>query len=95
MAENTYMKIPREKIPWYPTIDPEKCTNCGSCLEFCSNGVFEQGEDTMMVVNPYNCVVGCSSCVKICPSDAITFPDQQELIEKLKKLRKEYASIPD
>jgi NAD-dependent dihydropyrimidine dehydrogenase PreA subunit len=95
MADNTYMKIPREKIPWFPTIDPEKCTNCGSCLEFCSNGVFEQGEESMKVVSPYNCVVGCSSCVKICPSDAIGFPDLKELIEMLKKLRKEYINISD
>jgi ferredoxin len=24
--------IPREEVPWYPTIDPEKCTSCGICV---------------------------------------------------------------
>jgi len=93
MAENTYMKIPREKIPWYPTIDPEKCTNCGSCMNFCSNEVFEQGEESMKVARPLNCVVGCSACLKECPADALHFPDQQELIETLKKLRGEHTNV--
>lgn len=92
MAENTYMNIPREKIPWYPTIDTEKCTNCGSCMDFCSNDVFEQGEESMKVTQPFNCVVGCSACMKVCPADAIGFPDQQELVETLKNLRREYRN---
>jgi pyrroline-5-carboxylate reductase len=28
------MSVPREKIPWYPTIEQELCTNCGVCVEF-------------------------------------------------------------
>ncbi len=47
MAGQTYMNIPREKIPWYPAIDEELCTSCGNCLNFCSNGVFALGETAM------------------------------------------------
>lgn len=87
MTGRDFMGIVREKIPWFPVIDAEKCTNCGSCLEFCSNNVFEAGESATVVVNPYNCVVGCHSCQRICDFDAITFPSQDELIKWLKELR--------
>jgi NAD-dependent dihydropyrimidine dehydrogenase PreA subunit len=90
MAGRDYMGFPREQIPWYPTIQADLCTGCGSCLEFCSNDVFELGDDgVMQVINPYNCVVGCTSCAKMCPVDAITFPAQQELVALLRKLRQE------
>ena len=89
MSAGDYMGIPREQIPWYPTIDEEKCTNCGECMEFCDNDVFRQGETTMTVANPYNCVVGCASCQKICPSDAIGFPSKNELVSWLRELKQE------
>lgn len=90
MAGRDYMGIARERIPWFPTIDAEKCTGCGGCFDFCSNGVFKLGDDgTMKAIDPYNCVVGCSSCMKMCPTDAIAFPKQQELIAVLDKLRQE------
>ena len=87
MAGRDYMGIPREEIPWYPTIDADLCTSCGSCVDFCSNDVFEQGEISVIVVNPYNCVVGCDACKNDCPSGAIRFPEKNELILKLRELR--------
>mgnify|MGYP005851815605 CR=1 FL=1 len=81
------MGIPREKIPWYPTINAELCINCGNCLEFCEHNVFEEGETIMKVVNPYNCVVGCRSCRKDCPVDALSFPTKEELLAMLKKAK--------
>lgn len=87
MTGRTYMGIPREQIPWFPVINPDKCTNCGSCIDFCNNNVFEAGEKATVVVNPYNCVVGCHSCQRICEFDAITFPTQESLIKILKDLR--------
>jgi len=35
MSEETWHGIPRNKIPWYPTIDYEKCFGCGKCVEYC------------------------------------------------------------
>lgn len=89
MAGSLYMGIPREKIPWFPVIDEEKCINCGACLDFCSNNVFEEGESTTIVANPYNCVVGCSACQRVCDSEAISFPSKDELISWLHELRKQ------
>lgn len=93
MAGRDYMGIAREEIPWYPTIDEDLCTNCGACLDFCSNEVFEQGDMTTIVTNPYNCVVGCSACAKECPVAAISFPKKEELIAILNVLRPKYAKI--
>lgn len=70
--------IPREEIPWFPTIDAEKCIGCKACVEFCKNDVLEFEEETgkTKVKNPYNCVVECRTCARLCPTEAITFPDE-------------------
>lgn len=91
MSARAYMGIPREEIPWFPTIDAEACIDDAACLESCANDVFAQGDLTMLVANPMNCVVGCSSCTRICPTDAIHFPDQQELVQTLAGLRQQHA----
>jgi len=36
----TAKRVPREKIPWFPTVDPERCTGCRICFEFCQHGVY-------------------------------------------------------
>ncbi len=53
------------------TVDKDKCTGCGSCVDACPQGVFEIGDDGKSnVVNPDDCVE-CCACVEACPSDAI------------------------
>ena len=92
MAQNDYMGIPRGKIPWFPVIDENKCINCGECLDFCNNDVFEEGLKATVVAHPYNCVVGCTSCLKTCDADAIKFPSKDELIAWLHALRASRSS---
>ncbi|MCM8771158.1 MAG: ferredoxin family protein [Candidatus Omnitrophica bacterium] len=81
--------LPREKIPWFPTIDFEKCVGCKECFNFCRNGVYEWDEkkDRPIVARPYNCVVGCSACANLCNGEAIKFPSKKELIETISKLQ--------
>jgi len=82
--------ISRNQIPWYPTIDFDKCVGCQECFNFCHNGVFEWDSENNKpkIINPYNCVVGCSSCAKLCASEAITFPTLQDLRSAIEKARK-------
>jgi formate hydrogenlyase subunit 6/NADH:ubiquinone oxidoreductase subunit I len=44
MTKQKYKGIKREKIPWYPTLDYKKCTNCGQCIEYCKLGVYSSRE---------------------------------------------------
>ena len=79
--------IPREEIPWFPTIDAERCTGCQTCMAFCKNDVLEFDEKTekVRVAKPFNCVVECSTCARLCPSEAISFPDANGFSEFIKK----------
>ncbi len=67
---------PREQIPWYPTVDASTCVGCRTCYQFCSHGVYgwDQTTDRPTVIEPFQCVVGCSTCSLKCEEEAITFP---------------------
>jgi NAD-dependent dihydropyrimidine dehydrogenase PreA subunit len=80
-SPGTWQGRPREQVPWYPTVYPERCDGCGECLRFCPNGVFElDGEsDRAIVVDPFHCVVGCDACTRICKRGAIRFPPREML----------------
>jgi len=92
---------PRQKIEWFPSIDPEKCVKCGMCMN-CGKGVYKWTERGPVVVQPYNCVIGCTTCGNLCLSNAISFPDIQKVREiyrkagvwaKVKKQLKEEGKI--
>jgi len=91
MAGKSYMGIPREKIPWRPHIDADKCIGCGTCLETCANGVFVMNEETEKaeVKEPNNCVVMCDKCAGFCEQEAISFPDKEETKRLIRNMQKE------
>lgn len=92
MAEETWHGIPRSKIQWYPTIDPEKCTSCTKCINYCHKGVFaieeKDGKKKTVVKNLNGCVVTCTGCDSICPTSAISHPSEKEFKNRIKALRK-------
>ncbi len=85
----TFMGVPREKIPWWPHIDLNLCDGCGGefdCLKFCPHGVYRPSADRshIEVESPYNCVVFCQACKKMCPKNAISFPQKSEILKIIK-----------
>lgn len=61
---------------WYPVIDYSRCTNCLECIDFCLFGVYGiDGVERILVENQDNCRKGCPACSRVCPEQAIMFPD--------------------
>lgn len=79
-------KIPREKIPWFPIIDYDKCGGCQECFKFCKHRVYswDEKKERPAVKNPYDCIVFCSTCAGLCKTEAVSFPSIPEIRELIK-----------
>jgi len=87
--------IPRTEIPWYPKIESDKCIGCELCFLSCGREVFDVADDKphkATVERPYNCMVGCSTCSTVCPTEAITFPGR-DLIWKIERQNKIFKIV--
>ncbi|MDD3554318.1 MAG: ferredoxin family protein [Deltaproteobacteria bacterium] len=86
--EELWKGIPRKQIEWHPFIDTNKCTGCGMCVTSCRRGVFDYdiAKEKAVVVNPLNCMVGCTSCKTWCYFDAINFPDTKYIKNLIKEM---------
>jgi len=51
-------------------IDPERCVQCGACLEWCRFDAISEE----FVIDELSCE-GCGVCVHFCPEKAIDFPE--------------------
>ena len=79
MAENAlslWHGIPRKEIPWFPTVDPDACIGCSLCFVTCGRGVYAMQDKKSEAIQPYECMVGCSTCGTVCPTGAIHFPEK-------------------
>lgn len=66
------------KRRWYPVIDFSRCTNCLECLDFCLFGVYGVDEaEHVLVELPDHCRKGCPACSRVCPEQAIIFPQHK------------------
>ncbi len=96
MSEKKHMGIRRDQIPWFPTINYEKClASCDKCARLCGFGVFEFDAEKgkAIVKNPYACTVGCRGCTHFCPADAIGFPNMDEIKKLIAKLRENMPEL--
>ncbi|ADI32325.1 4Fe-4S ferredoxin iron-sulfur binding domain protein [Staphylothermus hellenicus DSM 12710] len=91
LSKKDWWGIPRKEIDWYPRIDYERCIGCGLCLFTCGRTVYDWDFEKMrpVVARPYNCMVGCDTCAKACPRDAIWFPP----LGYLRKMRDKALAI--
>jgi NAD-dependent dihydropyrimidine dehydrogenase PreA subunit len=74
------LRIPQsdEARRWYPVIDYSRCTNCMECIDFCLFGVYGVDKvETILVEQPDNCRKGCPACSRVCPENAIIFPQHK------------------
>ena len=63
---------------WYPVIDFDRCTNCMECVDFCLFGVYGvDGVENILVEQPDSCRKGCPACSRVCPENAIIFPQHK------------------
>jgi Pyruvate/2-oxoacid:ferredoxin oxidoreductase delta subunit len=63
---------------WYPVIDYSRCTNCMECIDFCLFGVYGVDQlDRILVEQQDNCKKGCPACSRVCPENAIIFPQHK------------------
>lgn len=63
---------------WYPVIDYDRCTNCMECIDFCLFGVYGVDlEDRILVEQQDSCKKGCPACSRVCPENAIIFPQHK------------------
>ena len=66
------------KRRWYPVIDYSRCTNCMECIDFCLFGVYGlDNADRILVEQQDNCKKGCPACSRVCPENAIIFPQHK------------------
>lgn len=84
--------IPRREIPWFPAVNADVCIGCTLCYVTCGRGVFEMQDNKAIVHNPYDCMVGCSTCATVCPVEAISFPGR-DLVWKLERERKIFKIV--
>lgn len=59
---------------WYPVINYELCTECGTCVNKCTHGVYNKEKAPRpVVINPEGCIQGCHGCGNLCPNGAIEY----------------------
>jgi NAD-dependent dihydropyrimidine dehydrogenase PreA subunit len=80
-APHSALRIPHSEDAarrWYPVIDFSRCTNCMECIDFCLFGVYGVDKaETILVEQPDNCRKGCPACSRVCPENAIIFPQHK------------------
>ncbi len=55
---------------WNVSVDTEKCTGCGECVDVCPVEVYEIQDSKSVAINEEECL-GCESCVEVCEASAI------------------------
>jgi ferredoxin len=95
LSQTKWHGIPRKELPWFPTVDTEKCIGCELCYVTCGREVYEISPGPprkARVERAYNCMVGCSTCAVVCPTSAITFPPR-DIVWKAEREHTIFAEV--
>jgi NAD-dependent dihydropyrimidine dehydrogenase PreA subunit len=103
LSQTKWHGVPRQDIPWFPQVNPETCIGCELCFVTCRREVYEiefqsDGRNRKAVAAlQYNCMVGCSTCAMVCPTEAITFPVRDvvwEIEKQFKRSESQHRHLP-
>jgi NAD-dependent dihydropyrimidine dehydrogenase PreA subunit len=61
---------------WQITVDDDKCTGCGECVDSCPGEVYELKDGKAVPVNVDECH-GCHTCEAVCDEDACHVEDDE------------------
>jgi len=61
-------------MSWNVTVDTDKCTGDGECVDICPVEVYEIQDGKANPVNAEECL-GCESCIEVCESNAIVIEE--------------------
>lgn len=95
LSQTQWHGIARQEIPWFPAVDADKCIGCELCYVTCGREVYGTTPDKFhkaVVERQYNCMVGCSTCSMVCPTQAISFPSR-DLVWKAERERKIFSTV--
>lgn len=95
LSQTQWHGIARKEIPWFPSVDADKCIGCELCYVTCGREVYETTPDKFhkaVVERRYNCMVGCSTCAVVCPTQAISFPSR-DLVWKAEREQKIFCAV--
>ena len=63
-----------------PEVNPDICTGCGDCVEFCPTGAVAIVNGKVAIVKPEACTY-CTECEALCPQGAIRCPFEIILVK--------------
>ena len=71
MSLSKLVRLKGDETMYDVTVDEEKCTGCGECVDICPDDVYELQNEKSVPVRAEDCE-GCESCIEVCEQDAIT-----------------------
>ncbi len=97
LSQTKWHGVPRQDVPWFPTINHDACIGCELCFITCGREVFKieltnDKRRKAQVNRPYNCMVGCSTCAMVCPTEAISFP-LRDIVWKVEREHKIFKIV--
>lgn len=60
-------------LPPLPSIDRNRCTGCGLCIDTCPTHALAQKAERAYLAHPDACTY-CTACEEVCPENAIALP---------------------